>query len=38
MNPEQLEPCPSQASALQVLSLSGIEEGMGCSVERDQEL
>ena len=38
MNPEQPEPSPFQASALQALSLSDIEEGMGHNVERDQEL
>ena len=35
MNPEQLEPSPSPASAL---SLSNIKEGMGHNVERAQEL
>ena len=38
MNPEQPEPCPSQASALQALSLSDIELGIGHNVERAQEL
>ena len=38
MNPEQPEPSPSKASALQALSLSDIEEGMGHNVERTQEL
>ena len=38
MNSEQLEPSLSQASALQILSLSNIEEGMGHIVERAQEL
>ena len=38
MNPEQPEPHPSQASALQVLSLSDIEDGMGHNVARTQEL
>ena len=37
MDPEQPEPSPCQASALQVLSLSGIEEGMGHNVKRAQE-
>ena len=35
MNPEQLEPSSSPASAL---ALSNIEEGMGYNAERAQEL
>ena len=35
MNPEQLEPSSSPASAL---ALSNIEEGMGHNVERAKEL
>ena len=38
MSPEQLEPSPSKASALQTLSLSIIKEGMGHNVERVKEL
>ena len=38
MNPEQPEPCPSQASAPQTLLVSDIEEGMGHNVKRVQEL
>ena len=38
MNPEEPEPSPSQASALQALSLSNIEGGMGHNVNRVQEL
>ena len=38
MNPEQAKPCPSQTSALQVLSLSDIEEGMEHNLKRAQEL
>ena len=38
MNPEQLEPSPSQARALQMHSLSNIEEGMEHNDERAQEL
>ena len=38
MNPEQLESSPSQASALQTLSLSNIKDGMRCNVESTQEL
>ena len=36
MNPEQPECSPSQASALQALSLCDIEEGMGHNVKRSQ--
>ena len=36
--PEQPEPSSSQASTLQTLSLSNIEEGMGHNVKRAQEL
>ena len=36
MNPEQ--PAPSLSQALQTLSLSNIEEGMGNNVQRAQEL
>ena len=38
MSPQQLEPSPSQANALQTLSLSNIKEGIGHNVERAQEL
>ena len=38
MNPEQPEPSLYQASALQALSLSDIEEGLGHNVKRTQEL
>ena len=38
MNPKQAKSSPSQARALQTLSLSNIEEGMGHNVKRFQEL
>ena len=38
MNAEQPEPSPSQASVLQTLSVSNIEEGRGHNVKRAQEL
>ena len=34
MNPEKPEPCPSQATPLQALSLSNIAEGMGHNIKR----
>ena len=38
MNPEQPKLSSSQASALQTLTMSKIEEGMGHNVKRAQEL
>ena len=38
MSPEQPKPSPSQASALQALSVSEIKEGIGWNMEKTQDL